>query len=131
MKSESSNTYNDYVRNVTLYNNNGNKIIVVLVSNYNNGKKYETESDDVKSRLELRMNNMIDSVSLAILKIHNIVNSGSNIYNRDEFINSILSSLTNEFPEFMEYLNDNASYLNNNGKATVMIIDLKRNMMLY
>jgi len=123
MKNDSSNTYIDYVSDVSLYKDNGKKFIVVLISKYNNGKKYETESDDVRSRLELRMNNMIDSVSLAILKIHNIVNSGSNIYNRDEFINSILSSLTNEFPEFMEYLNDNATYLNNSGKSTVMIID--------
>ena len=122
-KDESLNIYRDYVANVSLYKEKGKNIVVVLTSNFNDVKKHVTEEDDVKSRLEVRMNNMVDSVSLAILKIHNIVNSGSNIYNKDEVINSILVSLSNEFPEFKDYLKDNAIYLNDTGKATVLIID--------
>lgn len=113
----------DYLSNVSLCNNNGKKYVVVLTTIVNDGKKYETQSDDVKSHLESKMKNMIDSVSLAILKIHNIISKDGNIYNKDEFINSILASLTNEFPEFNNYLNDNAVFLNDTGKSTVMIID--------
>jgi len=122
-KKRDNTVYRDYIGNVSLYEHNGKKFIVVLISMVNDGKKYETQSDDVKSHLETKMKNMIDSVSLAILKIHNIISKDGNIYNKDEFINSILASLTNEFPEFNNYLNDNAVFLNDTGKSTVMIID--------
>ena len=36
-----------------------------------------------------------------------IVNNGGNIQNKDEFINSILANLTNEYPEFSEYFKNN------------------------
>ena len=118
-----TNVYQEYMNDVSMYELNGKKMVVVLVSLINDGKKYRTETDEVKSHLETKMNNMIDSVSLAILKIHNIVNNGGNIYNKEEFINSILSTLTNEYPEFTEYLKSNSLIMNNIGKSTIMIID--------
>ena len=98
-KDSVTNLYVDYMNDVSMYELNGKKIIVVLVSLINSGNKYETENDEVKSRLETKMNNMIDSVSMAILKIHNVINNGGNIQNKEEIINSILSALTNEYPE--------------------------------
>lgn len=123
MKDSKLDTYLEYMNSVSLYEVDGKKIIVVLVSLPNNKKRYENVDMGVKSHLESKLSKMIDSVSLAILKIHNIINSDSNIYSKEEFINSILSSLTNEFPEFTESLNDNAMFLADTGKSTVMIID--------
>ena len=115
--------YLEYINDVCLHEDNGKKLIVVLVSVINDGKKYKTQSDEVKSHLEVKLNKMVDSVSLAILKIHNIVNNDNNIQNKEDFINSILSSLSNEFPEFTESLNGNVRFMNDIAKSTIMIID--------
>lgn len=124
MKDEKLDTYRDYMNSISLYEDDGKKMIVVLVSLVNNGKKYDGKKEGVHGHLEVKLNKMIDSVSLAILKIHNIINNDSNIYSKEEFINSILVSLTNEFPEFTESLNDNAMLLGDaNNKSTVMIVD--------
>lgn len=123
MKDEKNNTYREYMNSISLYDIDGKKTIVVLVSLVNNGKSYSINNGCVKAHLETKLNKMVDSVSLAILKIHNIINNDSNIYSKEEFINSILVSLTNQFPEFSESLNDNAMFLTDNGKSTIMIID--------
>lgn len=123
MRDDKLGTYRDYKNLVSLCENNGKKVIVVLVSLVDNCRKYESNKESVHGHLEVKLNKMVDSVSLAILKIHNIINNNSNVYSKEEFINSILVSLTNEFPEFTESLNDNAMFLTNNGKSTVMIID--------
>ena len=123
MKDDKLDTYREYMNSISLYEDNGKKIIIVLVSLVNNDKRYALKKDSVKSYLENKLNKMVDSVSLAILKIHNIINNDSNIYSKEEFINSILVSLTNEFPEFNESLNDNAMFLTDSQKSTVLIID--------
>lgn len=123
MKDDKLGTYREYINSISLHENNGKKFIVVLVSLLNNSKSYSSNGNGGKNHLESKLNKMVDAVSLAILKIHNIVNSDSNIYSKEEFINSILVSLTNEFPEFTESLNDNAMFLTDDGKSTVMIID--------
>ena len=123
MKDDKLNTYREYVGNAVLYEENGKKLIVVLVSLVKNGKRYATKNEEVNSHLEGKLSKIVDSVSLAILKIHNIINSDANMYNKDELIDSILVTLTNEFPEFSESLNNNAMFLTDNGKSTIMIID--------
>ena len=123
MKDGTSGVYKEYMNNVSLHNSNGKKVIIVLVSMVNDGKKYDTTSDDVKSHLEIKLNKMVDSVSLAVLKIHNIINGDNNIQNKGEFVNSILSALTNEFPEFTGSLNHNAMFVGNSGRSRIMIID--------
>ena len=123
MKDIQMGTYHEYMADVNLYNNNGKKIIIVLISLMNDNNKFVTHSDTLKSNVEVKLNKMVDSVSLAILKIHNIVNNDSNMHNKGEFINSILASLTNEFPEFTESLNDKAMFMTDTGKHTIMIID--------
>lgn len=123
MKDNKTNIYRDYINFISLHEEDGKKIIIVLTSIIKNGKTYVSVRTGVRTNIESKLKKMVDSVSLAILKIHNVINSESNIYSKEEFINSILVSLTNEFPEFTESLNDNAKFLTDNGKSTVMIID--------
>ena len=121
-KDELTNTFKDYSLVVSLINDNGKKIIVVLDREIHNGASY-TKQNSANTHLEVKLKKMVDSVSLAILKIHNITNAETNEGNKKEFINSILSSLTTEFPEFNEALNDNARFLTESEKSTIMIID--------
>lgn len=123
MKDLKIDTYREYMNSINLYDYNGKKLIVVLVSLVKNGKKYVTMNENVKNSLETKISKMVDSVSLSILKIHNIINNDSSVYSKEEFIDSVLVSLTNEFPEFTKSLNDNAMFLTDNGKSTIMIID--------
>lgn len=119
---ELTSTYKDNTIKVTLINEDNKKLIIVLNSLIHNGASYQ-QKDDISSRYESKNKKIVDSVSLAILKIHNIINNDNNMSNKKEFINAILSSLTNEFPEFVEALNDNARYLTEVGRSTIMIVD--------
>ena len=123
MKDMGVDTYLEYMNSINLYNYDGKKLIVVLVSRVKNSKKYVTKNENVRNNLETKISKMVDSVSLAILKIHNIINNDVSVYSKEEFIDSVLVSLTNEFPEFTQSLNDNAMFLSDNGKSTIMIID--------
>ena len=123
MKDSGIDTYREYMNSINLYNYDGKKLIVVLVSIVKNSKKYVTKNENVRNNLETKISKMVDSVSLAILKIHNIINNDGSVYSKEEFIDSVLVSLTNEFPEFTQSLNDNAMFLSDNGKSTIMIID--------
>jgi len=120
MKDNNTGAFTEYISDIKLCDDNGKKIIVVLTSHLNK-KQYNTANDDANSHIETKLNKMVDSVSLAILKIHNIVNNG--VSNKEELINSILASLTNEFPEFNNSLNNNMKFMKDIGKSTVMIID--------
>jgi len=123
MKDGKLDTFREYMNSINLYDDNGKKIIVVLTSLVKNNKRYVTKNENVSNCLESKLNKMVDSVSLAILKIHNIINNDGNIYSKEEFINSILVSLTTEFPEFTESLNNNVMFFNDSDKSTIMIID--------
>jgi len=123
MKDSKLDVYREYMNSISLYDDNGKKIIIVLTSLMNDKKNYVPNKDGVKYHLENKLNKMVDSVSLAILKIHNIINNDGSIYSKEEFINSILSSLTNEFPEFVDSLNNKEMFMSDNDKSTVMIID--------
>ena len=123
MKDNKIGTFLEYTNNVRLYDKDDKKIIVVLVSLNKNSNSLVATNDGGKSFLENKLNKMVDSVALAILKIHNIVNNDTNIQGKEDFINSILSSLTNEFPEFNESLNGNALFLEDTGRDTVLIVD--------
>ena len=114
-------TYRDYVNNISLCLENGKKIIVVLVS-LASSTVYEN-NDNTKSNLEGEINKLVNAVSLAMLKIHNVVNMNKELKNKDEYINSILVGLTTEFPELNKSFNDNASQVYNSGRSTIMIVD--------
>lgn len=114
--------YMDYVNNISLYNYNGKKLIVVLVS-LANGSIVHEKTDNTKSNLENKISKIVDAVSLAMLKIHNVVNMDNNLRTKDEYINSILVGLVTDFPELNKSFNDNASEVYNSGKSTIMIVD--------
>ena len=123
MKDTQTNLYVEHMADIKMCDNNGKKVILALISSLNGNDGHTTKSDVVKSNVEVKLNKIIDSVSMAILKIHNIVNNDNNMRNKGEFINSILSSLTNEFPEFNVALSDKAMFLNDASKKTIMIVD--------
>jgi len=121
-KDELTNTYKDSQLVVNLVENNNKKIIIVLDAQVHNSASYVGQ-DNITNRLEIKLKKIIDTVSLAILKIHNIINNESSVGNKKEYINSIISSLTNEFPELTQSLSTNAQFLTENEKSTIMIID--------
>ena len=115
-------SYMDYVNNISLYNENGKKLIVVLVSAANDSVVHE-KTDYTRSNLENKINKLVDAVSLSMLKIHNVVNMDNNLRTKDEYINSILVGLTTDYPELNKSFNENASEVYNSGKSTIMIVD--------
>lgn len=115
-------SYMNYTNNVTLYNENGTKIIIVLVSQSINTKQPEN-TIQTKSSVEDKMNKIIDAVSMSMLKIHNVVNMDNNLRTKDEYINSILVGLTTDFPVLNKSFNDNAKEVYNSGKTSIMIVD--------
>lgn len=117
-----TNDYKDSRLIVNLINNHNKKIIIVLDAQVHNSTSY-VKHDEINNRLESKLKKIIDAVSLAILKIHNIINNDSYGGNKKEYINSIISSITTEFPEFNESLSENARFLTENDKSTIMIID--------
>lgn len=122
MKDNSIQSYMEYTNEVCLCDDNGKKIIIVLVSQNKNNVSIKNDTG-VKSSLEGKLSKLVDAVSLAILKIHNVINNDSNFNTKREYIDSVLAGLTNEFPEFNQALNDNAMFLSDNGKSIIMIID--------
>ena len=115
-------SYMNYRNVISLYDYNGKKLIVVLVSSNDNTVVHE-KIDHTKSDLESKLSKLVDAVSLSMLKIHNIVNMDNNLRTKDEYINSVLSELTTNYPELNKSFNDNASQVYNSGKTTIMIID--------
>jgi len=120
MKDSNTGVFTEFISDINLYDDNGKKLIVVLTSHLNN-KQYNTLKDDADNNIETKLNKIVDSVSLAILKIHNIVNNS--VSNKEDLINPILASLTTEFPEFSNSLNNNMKFMKDIGKSTIMIID--------
>ena len=115
-------SYMNYVNTISLHDYNGKKLIVVLVSSNDNAVIHE-KTDHSKADLETKISKLADAVSLSMLKIHNIVNMDNNLRTKDEYINSVLSELTTNFPELNKSFNDNASQVYNSGKSAIMIID--------
>ena len=115
-------SYMNYTNTISLHDYNGKKLIVVLVSSNDNTLVHE-KTDHSKADLESKINKLVDAVSLSMLKIHNIVNMDNNLRTKDEYINSVLSELTTNYPELNKSFNDNASQVYNSGKSTIMIID--------
>ena len=123
MLSEKVGTYLEYTNDISLYDDNDKKIIVVLVSRANNSGEVLEKTENTKSNLEGKINKLADAVSLAMLKIHNVINMDNNLRPKDEYINSILVGLTTENPELNKSFNDNASEVYSSGRTTIMIID--------
>ena len=115
--------YLNYCNNIYLYDDNGKKIIVVLVSKANVENNTYQETETGNSMVTQKYSKMIDSISMAMLKIHNIVNMDNNLRTKDEYINSVLVGLTTDYPELNKSFNENATQIYKSGKETIMIID--------
>ena len=115
-------SFMDYVNDISLYNDNGKKIIVVLVAHGNNSTVYE-KTDDTRSQIENKYNKLIDTISLSMLKIQNVVNMDNQLRTKDEYINSVLVGLTTEFPELNKSINDNSQEVYGSGKSAILIVD--------
>ena len=122
MLSNKLGTYLEYTNEISLHVENDKKIIVVLVAR-SNGTKVVEKTDNNKSNLEGKINKLNDAISLAMLKIHNVINMDNNLRPKDEYINSILVGLTTEFPELNKAFTENASEIYSSGRTTIMIID--------
>ena len=122
MLSKELGTFMDYVNSVYLYDDNGNKLIVVLVSLISNHIEEKTTNNS-KSVIEQKHHKMIDNISLALLKIHNALNMDHNLRAKDEYINSLITSLTADYPELNKSFNENASEVYNSGKSSILIAD--------
>lgn len=122
MLSNKLGTYLEYTNEISLHVENDKKIIVVLVARLN-GTKVVEKTDNNKSNLEGKINKLNDAISLAMLKIHNVINMDNNLRPKDEYINSILVGLTTEFPELNKAFTENASEIYSSGRTTIMIID--------
>ena len=116
-------TYMDYVNNISLYDDNGKKMIVVLVSKLNNDVKKNEDNNKNKMGLETKINKLVDTVSLSMLKIHNVINMDNNLRTKDEYINTVLAELSKAYPELNKSLNENAGEIYNSGKTTILIVD--------
>lgn len=122
MLDERLGTYLGYMNNITLYDENGKKIIVVLVAN-SGGEVVNTGSNPSKSEIEEKYSKTIDAISLALLKIHNVVNMDNELRTKDEYINSILVGLTTDYPDLNKSFNENALEVYKSGKTSIMIVD--------
>lgn len=115
-------TYMNYINIVSLYEENDKKMIIVLVCRDDSNTKIEGLNNN-KVGLESKLNKLIDSVSMAMLKIHNVINMDNNLRTKDEYVNSILAELVRGYPELNKSLNENAAEIYNNGKTTILIVD--------
>ena len=114
--------YSSFNDSIMVYDDNGKKMIVVLTVKIND-KRRDNALISNKNNIDVKYKKMVDLVGLSILKIHNIMISDSGINFKREYIDSILSNMTNEFPEFNEAINSNAIDLYDRGKSTIMIVD--------
>ena len=122
MLDEKLGTYITYINNISLYDENGKKVIVVLISQGNN-EVVNTATNLSKTEIEGKYEKTIDAISLALLKIHNVVNMDNDLRTKDEYINSILVGLTTDYPDLNKSFNDNALEVYKSGKTSIMIVD--------
>ena len=116
-------SYLEYTNDISLYDDNDKKIIVVLVSQNNGAKPIVNENLSTKSDIEGKLSKLADAVSLAMLKIHNVINMDNNLRPKDEYINSILVALTTDYPELSKSFTANASEIYTSGRPSIMIVD--------
>ena len=77
--------YSSFSNNIFLYELNGKKIIVALVSKLEDNLEYKKEGNS-NSRSLVKLKKMTDSVGMAFLKIHNIINNDINASSKKQYI---------------------------------------------
>ena len=125
----------DYLLDISLVNFNGNKLIMVIENLFDSSMGLNINSGNNKNKEDIRMQSMIDNVSDSLLKIYNVFNSNRNnpeVNNIGNYINTILSDITNSYPEFNRSFKENAISVSSMGRPTLLIVDddmITRNLL--
>lgn len=125
----------DYLLDISLVNFNGNKLIMVIENLFDSSMGLNINSGNYKNKEDIRMQSMIDNVSDSLLKIYNVFNSNRNnpeVNNIGNYINTILSDITNSYPEFNRSFKENAINVSSMGRPTLLIVDddmITRNLL--
>lgn len=125
----------DYLLDISLVNFNGDKLIMVIENLFDSSMGLNINSGNYKNKEDIRMQSMIDNVSDSLLKIYNVFNSNRNnpeVNNIGNYINTILSDITNSYPEFNRSFKENAISVSSMGRPTLLIVDddmITRNLL--
>lgn len=125
----------DYLLDISLVNFNGNKLIMVIENLFDSSMGLNINNGNYKNKEDIRMQSMIDNVSDSLLKIYNVFNSNRNnpeVNNIGNYINTILSDITNSYPEFNRSFKENAINVSSMGRPTLLIVDddmITRNLL--
>ena len=125
----------DYLLDISLVNFNGNKLIMVIENLFDSSMGLNINGGNYKNKEDIRMQSMIDNVSDSLLKIYNVFNSNRNnpeVNNIGNYINTILSDITNSYPEFNRSFKENAISVSSMGRPTLLIVDddmITRNLL--
>ncbi len=120
-----------YILDISLIDFEKNKIIVVMEEESDS----TTDTSNDKNNNEIKIHEMIDTISDSLLKIYNIFNNSNNseeVKNIGNYINTILSDLTNSYPEFNKSFKENAISLSSLGTPSLLIVDddmITRNLL--
>lgn len=114
-----------------LINNGSSNIIFSVIEDI--GDSHESQ---VKYNNDEKYSSLISNLSDAMLKIYNAfdvkTNNQSDIKNIEEYINTVLSNLSNKYPELKKSFNDNAIDVSSMTYETILIVDddlVTRNMI--
>lgn len=109
--------------------NSGRAVLVLRICENENKENINVEET-------IRFNSLIDSLSDAIIKVQNVFNLDgkqlSNVKNLEEYINSIFSVLTSNYPELKKSLNKTYANVTSRTEDTILIVDddmVTRNMI--
>lgn len=126
-KTLNNKTYN--ITSMLINNENGNAVLVLKT------KEHEVNANN-KVEQEIKFNSLIDSLSDAIIKVQNAFNLDekllSNIKNLEDYINSVFSVLTSNYPELKKSLNKTYANISSRKEDVILIVDddmVTRNMI--
>lgn len=118
-----------YKITATLINVDGAELIFSVREELSN------ESENTKESNDSKYDGLIGRIADSILKINNVFNldqNKTNIKNVEEYINSVLNSLTSTYPELKKSLNKNVANVSGRVDDVLLIVDddkLTRNMI--
>lgn len=103
------------------------KVTLVLTDKADNTPS-KVEKSKKEEELEKKEKKIFDNVSDSIIKLNRIININCTSHEPEiksitEYIGSILSDLSNEFPEISELLSNNMINNANQGEKTILIVD--------
>ncbi len=103
------------------------KVTLVLTDKADNTPR-KVEKSKREEELEQKEKKIFDNVSDSIIKLNRIININCTSHEPEiksitEYIGSILSDLSNEFPEISELLSNNMINNANQGEKTILIVD--------